>query len=143
MTELGEIKAEHKLKQMRRVQPSPSVGTLPQSTDGSPIQQKQFEIGLHPSSQIDKVKSHNQLSLLQSQLPEHVAHGHVGSEIILSENNLDQVTSNISSNLARPSVQHVGKRQLSHDQQNSALTQVYTAIAVKNQMGGKKQSRFT
>ena len=66
--------------------------------------------------------------------------GHVASEMLLSDNNLDQVTSNISSNLARPSVQHVGKRQLSHDQQNSALTQVYAAIAVKNQIGGQKQS---
>ena len=62
--------------------------------------------------------------------------------MMLQENNLDHVTSNISSNLARPSIQHVGKRQLSHDQGNSALTQVYAAIAVKGQVGAQKQSRF-
>ena len=71
-TELGTISPDHKLKQMRRVNPSPSVGALPMSDEITPIPKhlpndsqsnsgdgKYALLGAHPASSIDKVKSHN------------------------------------------------------------------------------------
>ena len=70
-SDLGEIRSDNKMRNIKRVNPSPSVGALPIAGEHSPTsKQSALEIGsavMHHASRIDNIKSHHQLATRDSQ----------------------------------------------------------------------------